>query len=351
MSSGTVCSNCGRVNRASAKMCSSCGKPLAQTPPTPPPVPPPQQPVTPRQPPIPPRQVQVPQPPPPPPRKPPTPRQPPAPASQPALSKARLPLRPWQIATILGVLVVLCLCAFVANAAFGIIKPRSEPTVAFIPSLVPTNTALPAPATSQPTVIVVTATPLPATPTVVNTATPPVPTATNTSLPTPSSTLTTMPTPKATATATSTPTDTPKGSTLLPGDVWQQQGMALNLRAYNYAGFACPNPSPILEFSFLLTNNQPGQIVINWHGENLTVADDSGKQYDIYYQQASASPDCAKYQPAKGNILVYSLSGNASAALAIRVQGVLEDKATKLTVTVAQAGHIENAKWDIPIPK
>ncbi len=381
MASNAPCPNCGRLNRPSAKRCASCGNVLPQqaaTPIPPPPPPPPaqqpsrQQPLPPPPPPFPPRQQptpppqsprQQPVPPPPPLRQQPLP--PPPPPQKPGGKSSlpsNLPLKPWQIAALIGVVVILCLCLMIANAVSGILKPKATPTELFPPitSLAtltltaqsPTSAPIVAITPTTPTPIVITATPMPATHTPTATRVPP------TAAPSPTSEPSQTPTPKPTATPTSTasPTatatlapDTAPGTVLDVGQTWHQQNLALTLNNARFAGVAC---NSVLEFDLAIENDETTipELVIGWRGEDMTLADDQNKPYDMAFQPAPRSPDCTKYQPIK-SFTQSALASKASVKIAIQVTGTLPDTVKEFTLSVAKAGRIQNAKWKIKIPR
>jgi len=379
MSANAPCPNCGRINRPGAKRCASCGNVLPAPSASPVPPPPPQQP--PRQqpapPPPPPQQMprqQTPPPPPPqqlprqqpaPPQGGPTPLPPPrkpTPPPQKPVGKSRLPLKPWQIAAIGGGIVILCLCLLIANALNGMFGSKATPTTTYVtvpPYVSPTfvivtATQAPIVVTVAPTQtpIIITATPAPVTQTPSVTPVPPtqLPTATTepSRTPTAQPTMTTPPTATAVPTPTLAP-DTLITSTLEVGQTWRQQNMAMTLSNTRFADVTCDS---IMEFDLDVTNNEPTELVIAWRGEDMSVLDNQGKPYDVFYQPAPRTNDCGKYVPIK-SLYKNALASKENFKIAVQVRGQLPlpDAVKEFIVTVVKAGRIQNAKWRIPVPR
>ncbi len=160
----------------------------------------------------------------------------------------------------------------------------------------------------------------------------------------------------ATATATLSPTsaasptpvaDTAAGVTLKPGETWVQNKMTLTLLNQKFAGVTCGG---VFEFDFSLDNLEASEVVVSWRGEEITIKDDQDRTYEAYFQASARPLDCTKFAPLKGN-LVSALGAKQSAKLIIQVHGPLDDKVTKLSVVVSKAGRVQNAKWEIAVPR
>ena len=328
MTNGPMCSNCGRINRPNAKICSGCGKPLAVAPPS---YPAPQQPIAPpRQPPVPPS-YPAPQQPIAPPRQPPVSPSYPAPQSAPRQPTPephkRSRIAWWQVLLIV-ILLVLCACVsiafFVGDRLLGFLAPP-QPTA--VPALTtPTLSSLPPPQMFTPTIAAPASVPVQ-----------------------PASTPSLM-----TATPTVTPTvafvpDTSADTTLKPGETWRQQNMMLTLQKRKFAEVSCGG---FLEFELLLENFEPDDIIVNWRGDDVTVKNDQELPFpQVLFQPSPATADCAKYIPLQGASFLPALGGRKTFGITVQVRGQLDDKVNKIFVVVAKAGRIQNARWEIPVPR
>ncbi|MEW5720268.1 MAG: hypothetical protein AB1817_16715, partial [Chloroflexota bacterium] len=286
------------------KMCAGCGKPLAtQVPPLPKPVP--QAPIAPHQPPTPPRQPAQPTPP---------------PAPKP---RERSRIACWQIALVVIVL-ALCACgaaAFLLRDRISRLLTPTSPTMVF-PLTTPTPFGVLPPPLFTPT----TAAPIPPS------LTPVLLTAT----------------PMIAPTAIIVP-DTLAGATLKPGETWRQNNMMLTLQRQRFAEVSCGG---FLEFDLTLENFEPGEIVVNWRGDEVTVKNDQDIPYpQTLFQPSPATTDCARYIPLQGASFLPALGGRKTFGITVQVRGQLDDKVNKIIVIVAKAGRIQNARWEIPVPR
>ncbi len=311
MPTGPTCSNCGRVNRPNAKMCAGCGKPLAAQPPAPTPPPPPkpvpQPPAAPRQPPM-----------------PPPPRQPAQPAPK---ARRRAWIAWWQVLIVVVVL-ALCACgaiAFLLRDRISRVLAPPSPTM-MLPVTTPTPFGVLPPPLSTSTIAAPTSAPIPP-------STTPVP---------------------LTATPTITPTaafvpDTPPSATLKPGETWRQNNMMLTLQRQKFAEVSCGG---FLEFDLTLENFEPNELVVNWRGDDVAVKNDQDIPYpQTLFQPSPATTDCARYIPLPGASFLPALGGRKTFGITVQARGQLDDKVNKIFVVVAKAGRVQNAKWEITVPR
>ena len=157
-----------------------------------------------------------------------------------------------------------------------------------------------------------------------------------------------QPTPTLTPTVTFLP-DTSAGVTLNPDETWRQQNMMLTLQKQKFAEVSC---SGFLEFDLVLENFEPGEIVVNWRGDDISVKNDQDIPYPlVLFQPSPKVADCAKYIPLQGASFLPALGGRKTFGITIQVRGQLDDKVNKIYVVVAKAGRIQNAKWEIPVPR
>jgi len=254
-------------------------------------------------------------------------------------------MKPWQYVAIGGVIVLLCLCVLLVNAVAGIFKP-STPTLTFAP--LPSHTVAP-----QITVLVYSPTPAPVTFTPVPTRVPPTLTIEPTQVPKPISSATTTPLPTATRTVTPTPTqiptDTPANTVLDVNKKWRQQSLEMLVQNARFSNVTCES---LFEFDLSLENTEPGELVISWKGDEITVADDTGKLYDVFYQPTPRDPaDCTKYKPIK-EMSKTALAGKENYKIGIAVRGALPDSVKEFNVMIGKIGtRVQNAKWKIPVPR
>jgi len=108
----------------------------------------------------------------------------------------------------------------------------------------------------------------------------------------------------------------------------------------------------LFEFDLSLENTEPGELVISWKGDEITVADDTGKLYDVFYQPTPRDPaDCTKYKPIK-EMSKTALAGKENYKIGIAVRGALPDSVKEFNVMIGKIGtRVQNAKWKIPVPR
>jgi hypothetical protein len=296
MTNGPACSNCGRINRPNAKFCSSCGKPLAAAALPPPPKL--------------------------------SPRQPSAPPSHPAPQSTLQPTAPkppkrsrvawWQIVLIGAILLGLCACVLIA-IFFGDSLSRfvALPPTVVLALTTPTPFGLAPPPITGPTTTAPTSAPI-------------------------------QPLPILTPTVTFLP-DTSIGATLKPDETWRQQNMMLTLQRQKFANVECGG---FLEFDLVLENFEPSEIVVNWRGDDISAKNDQDIPFPLaLFQPSPKVADCAKYIPLQGASFLPALGGRKTFGITIQVRGQLDDKVNKIYVVVAKAGRIQNARWEIPVPR
>lgn len=334
-----ACPNCGRLNRPGAKRCAGCGRPLsAQAVPS-------QPAQAPRVPPAPqaPRQQQAP-------RVQPGPQVPRTPPPQ-SPSRPSLPLRPWQFALVGGIAVIVCLVGSLAIAAPRLLGQSGHATETITPALETRVAPSVTPVSPSPTtvVIVVTATPPPASPT----STPAQPTAvpaTQAPSQTPTSppTASPSPTPAATPTATLQPTDTPKGSTLTPGLTWRQKPLEMTLANPKFSSLECKT---VVMFDVTLTNTSTASVRVDISGDQWGVQDNKNKGYSVIYKLGSQTSgnNCADYGPIE-DLKLAVLDPGQTLKLAMRAVGDLDSSVLFYSFTVAKAGTIQAARWQMALP-
>ncbi len=160
------------------------------------------------------------------------------------------------------------------------------------------------------------------------------------------------PTPEPTFTPEPTPTplpDTPAGSILKPKESWRQNGMELSLDYYTFlpkcAGY-------FLEFRFVVKNNTDAEIVTTISGDDFVLSDDTGRTYQ-------GDDVRAQFSECISNVYIYPASRTKISALAPRqsvmirffVVGELGKDVNKFVITVAKAGRIRDAVWEIEVPR
>jgi hypothetical protein len=148
---------------------------------------------------------------------------------------------------------------------------------------------------------------------------------------------------------TQTPTDTPANTVLDVNKKWRQQSLEMLVQNARFSNVTCKS---LFEFDLSLENTEPGELVISWKGDEISVVDDTGKSYDVFYQPAPRDPaDCGKYKPIK-DMSKTALAGKESYKIGIAVRGALPESTKDFTVTIGRVGtRIQNAKWKIPLPR
>lgn len=159
-------------------------------------------------------------------------------------------------------------------------------------------------------------------------------------------------TPEPTLTPEPTPTplaDTPADSILKPGESWRQDGMELSLAYYTFlpkcVGY-------FLEFGFVISNNTDAEIVTTISGDDFVLSDDRGKTYggeDVRAQQRECISGL--YIDPASEAKIRALAPRRSVMLRFFVEGELGKDVNKFVITVAKAGRIRNAVWEIETPR
>lgn len=188
-------------------------------------------------------------------------------------------------------------------------------------------------------------------------STQPLPTATPTETPIPPPTSPPSPTPVPTSTFTPQPTstpapiptappDTPPGTTLTPGDVWYQGGMEMRIKNSSFV----PGCNGLLGFEMTIVNNTGGELVANISGLDISISDDQGQTYpEVWWSSGTSTEVC--YRNHLNALKFRSMAPGQRLDLAMRVIGNLPQNVSRFTVTVYQAGRIQNAVWVIEVPR
>jgi len=169
--------------------------------------------------------------------------------------------------------------------------------------------------------------------------------------PTPTETPIPSPTPRPTNTPTPTPSPTPQpdttpGTILKPGEVWYQGGMEMRLKNPTFI----PGCDGFLGFEMTITNNTGGEIVTNISGLDFSIADNVGQSYsDIWFREGAATQSC--YSSRLNRLEIRSMAAGQRLDLAFRVLGKPAQNVTQFTITIYQAGRIQNAVWVIDVPR
>lgn len=160
------------------------------------------------------------------------------------------------------------------------------------------------------------------------------------------------PTPEPTFTPEPTPTplpDTPAGSILKPKESWRQNGMELSL---DYYTFLPKCVGYFLEFGFVVRNNTDAEIVTTISGDDFVLSDDTGRTYegdDVRAQQEGCISNVYIYPASRTKIR--ALAPRQSVMIRFFVVGELGKDVNKFVITVAKAGRIRDAVWEIETPR
>lgn len=171
----------------------------------------------------------------------------------------------------------------------------------------------------------------------------PTPLPTETPIPSPTPKPSDTPTPSPSPTV---PPDTVPGTILEPGEVWYQGGMEMRLKNPTFI----PGCNGILGFEITLVNNTGGEIVTNISGLDFSIADNVGQSYsDVWISEGAATQRC--YSTRLNRMEIRSMAAGQRIDLAFRVLGEAAQNVTQFTVTVYEAGRIQNAVWVIDVPR
>jgi hypothetical protein len=125
--------------------------------------------------------------------------------------------------------------------------------------------------------------------------------------------------------------------------------MMLTLQRQKFADVGCGG---FLEFDLVLENFEPGEIVVNWRGDDISVKNDQDIPYPlVLFQPSPKVADCTKYIPLQGASFLPALGGRKTFGITVQVRGQLDNKVNKISLVVAKAGRIQNARWEIPVPR
>jgi hypothetical protein len=122
--------------------------------------------------------------------------------------------------------------------------------------------------------------------------------------------------------------------------------MTMVLQNPKFAGTSC---GAIFEFDVSLKNNEPIEITVDVRGKDLSVSDDQGKPYLVFYKLGERSSVCGEYSSLE-NLHLIALGPGGNVTLAMRVTGQFDGNIKKYVFTAVKAGRIQNARWEIPVP-
>jgi len=111
-----------------------------------------------------------------------------------------------------------------------------------------------------------------------------------------------------------------------------------------------PGCDGFLGFEMTITNNTGGEIVTNISGLDFSIADNVGQSYsDIWFREGAATQSC--YSSRLNRLEIRSMAAGQRLDLAFRVLGKPAQNVTQFTITIYQAGRIQNAVWVIDVPR
>jgi len=266
----------------------------------------------------------------------------------------RFPLWRWIAIILLAIVLTFLATWYLFPRIVEVLTPVTQVVVITATPAPPTSTPLST--NTQPTsttfIVVVTATPEPATFT---------PTSTDTPLPTDTFTPkppTNAPAPRPTSppalptnassllTQPSTSPDTLAGTILRPGEVWYQGNMEMRLRNVSFI----PGCGGILGFEMSIANNTGGQLVVNISGSDFSVFDNAGRRYDnVWWNYGRSSDGC--YSNGLNRLNITAMTSGERLDLAFRVLGNPDRNVLTYRMVVYQAGRIQEAAWEIEVPR
>lgn len=144
--------------------------------------------------------------------------------------------------------------------------------------------------------------------------------------------------------------DKPAGTVLQPGQSWSQGGMELTL---NKPSFTPDCREAFLEFDMNLVNNSGTDLVTNINGSDIALQMNgetaSKYRWDTNNQRLNRCRNYTAQQPNK--LEIRSLKTGENVKLNFMFLGRVDPEAQKVVVEVKKAGRIQNAKWEIPVPR
>ena len=105
----------------------------------------------------------------------------------------------------------------------------------------------------------------------------------------------------------------------------------------------------IFQFDVTLTSTLTTTISVDILGKDWGVSDDKQVIHLVRYKTEAQSTNCSDYQPIE-NLQISALEPNQLITLALRATGFLDRNVKSYFVTVAKAGRIESARWQIDKP-
>ena len=139
----------------------------------------------------------------------------------------------------------------------------------------------------------------------------------------------------------------PPGSVLQPGQTWSQGGMELTLSKPSFT----PNcRNAFLEFNLNLVNNSGSDLVTNINSSDITLQM-NGETFSKYNWIGNnyKLTGCGIFRANKFEIR--SLKAGENKKFKFIFLGRVDPQAEKVVVQVKKAGRIQNAKWEIPVPR
>ena len=140
----------------------------------------------------------------------------------------------------------------------------------------------------------------------------------------------------------------PSGTVLQPGQTWSQEGMELTL---SKPSFTPGCREAFLEFDMNLVNNSGTDLVTNINGSDIALQM-NGETISKYRWVTQSKPAYNLCAGRSGNLLeIRSLKAGENVKFNLMFLGRVDPQAEKVVVQVKKAGRIQNAKWEIPVPR
>ena len=139
----------------------------------------------------------------------------------------------------------------------------------------------------------------------------------------------------------------PPGTVLQPGQTWSQEGMELTL---SKPSFTPDCGDGFLEFNMNLVNNSGSDLVTSINGSDIALQMNSETVSKYRWVENNPNPiGCGGFGP--NRLEIRSLKAGENTKLEFIFLGRVDPQAEKLIVEVKKAGRIQNAKWEIPVPR